>query len=264
MKRTLLSLTVMASLQAAGAARAIELPQIDSFDTRTPEVSFDVPATLTCRDVTSDAFRATHPDQRLVAVEAPVSLLLFHGLANKVDDIVVEIDGGDAGLTVYDYAPRTELTSELSKPTEFKETTAAEKSIGATIGAKLAPEVALTPTLSAGSSKAQSQTVTRSELPPKQAVIVSGTTGGRSGVYYKLRRSSQSTLEGERTFTVTFAAPLDWQGGAIEVRCLARGEKRWLFVDQRRVWNQTAQPVELRLVSHTVAKPEMEEPPASE
>jgi hypothetical protein len=239
---------------------AIELLPVSTFDTRTPEVGFDVPARLSCRDVTTAEFLAANPEMRLVEVVAPVSLLLFHGEPGKVDDMVLEIDGAAAGLKVHDYAPRTELASELAQPVEVKETISTDKSIAATIGAKLAPEVCLTPTLTAGTSKAESATVTRSELPPKQAVVVSGTTGGRSGVYFKLRRSTQSTLEGERVFRVTFAAPADWEGGSVEVRCLARGEKKWLFVDQRRVWNETTKPVELRLVSHTTAKPVVDTP----
>ncbi len=260
MKRALAIVLASAVGMPASPGLAIELPGVSSFDTRTPEVAFDVPARLGCRDVTTPEFLAANPEMRLVEVVAPVSLLLFHGEAGKVDDMVLEIDGAAAGLKVHDYAPRTELASELAQPVEVKETIATDKSIAATIGAKLAPDVCLTPTLTAGTSKAESATVTRSELPPKQAVVVSGTTGGRSGVYFKLRRSTQSTLEGERVFRVTFAAPADWDGGSIEVRCLARGEKKWLFVDQRRVWNETSRPVELRLVSHTTAKPVVDEP----
>lgn len=248
-----------AILTAAQPALALELPPLGGFDTRTPEVAFDVPATLACHDVTTDEFLTANPGMRLVEVVAPVSLLLFHGEPGKVEDMVLEIDGAAAGLKVHDYAPRTELASELAQPVEVRETIATDKSIAATIGAKLAPEVCLTPTLTAGASRAESATVTRSELPPKQAVVVSGTTGGRSGVYFKLRRSTQSTLEGERVFRVTFAAPADWDGGSVEVRCLARGEKKWLFVDQRRVWNATTKPVELRLVSHITAKPVVDE-----
>lgn len=240
-------------------AGGVDLSPLDAFDTRTPEVGFDVPAEIVCRDVTTEAFRATNPGSKLVEVEAAVSLLLFHGEAARVDDVVVEIDGSGAGLVVYDYAPRTELLSELSQPVEVKESVATDKSLGASLGARLAPDVALTPTLSAGSSKQKTQTVTRSELPPKSPVVVSGTTGARTAVYFKLRRSTQSTLEGERTFRVTFAAPADWSSGAVEVRCVARGERKWLFVEQRQVWNQTARPVELRLVSHAVAKPAIDE-----
>lgn len=261
-------LVVALALSAvAGDVAAFDLPSVDlkpiefeSFDTRTPEVAFDVPASLVCRDVTTDAFRTDYPSERLVEVEAPVSLLLYHGEVSKVQDVVITIDGAEAGLRVHDYWPRTELASEHAEPIEVKRTESTDKSIGASLGGKLAGDVALTPTISGGATRIESSTQRENRLPPKRAVVVSGATGGRSGVYFKLRRSSQSTLEGERTFKVTFAAPSDWDGGAIRVHCLARGEKKWLFVEQRRVWNEIERPVELRLVSHTVAKPAVSEP----
>lgn len=260
MRTSLVSSFVLSCLAAGWPASAFEIPEfeLDRFDTRTPSVAFDVPASLLCRDVTTDAFRAERPGLRLVEVEAPVSLLLLHGEAARLQDVVVEIDGSAAGLRVYDYAPRTALTTDLAEPIEIRHTTATNQSLAASLGAKIAADVTLTPTISGAKTTSESSTETRNKLPPKQAVVVSGTTGGRAGVYYKLRPSTQSTLEGERTFKVTFVAPDDWAGGQVEVRCVARGEKKWLFVEQRRIWNETARPVELRLVSHTVAKPAVE------
>ena len=192
-------------------AAAIDLPSIplSTFKTETPDVGFDMPSVLVSRDVTTDAFRKENPGQRLVEVVAPVSLLLYHGEPDRVDDVVVEILGEAAGLRVHDYAPRTELRSELTKPIEVTRTTASDQSLGASLGGRLGADVTVTPTVSYGKASNESSTETVSRLPPKQAVIVSGATGGRTGVYFKLRRSTQSTLEGERTFRVTFAAPDD-------------------------------------------------------
>ena len=256
--------TLLVTLMAAPSV-AVELPdlEIGGFDTKTPEVAFDVPRSLECRDVTTPEFQAANPEKRLVEIEAPVSLLLYHGEANRVRDLVIEIDGGEE-LTVHDYTPRTALTSELAEPIEVRRSTSTDKSIGASLGGKLAGDVALTPTISGAHGRTESSTETRHKLPPKQAVVVSGTIGGRRGVFYKLRSSSQSTLEGERTFRVTFVAPAEWDGGSVEVRCVARGQRKWLFVEQRRVWNELARPVELRLVSHTVAKPTAEDLEADE
>ena len=232
--------------------------ELPSFSSDAPEIAFDLPPTLECRDVTPADFAAAHPEQRIIRVEAPITLLLYHGEPRRIDDVVIEIDGGDA-LRVFDYAPRTTLASEHAEPIEEKRTVHTDKTIAASLGGKLSGDVALTPTVSSGVSRNESKTETFTRLPPKEAVVVSGAIDGRTGVYFKLRRSSQSTLEGERLFTVDFVAPADWSGGEVEVRCVARGERRWLLVEKRGVWNETAQPVELRLVSHTVAKPEVGE-----
>lgn len=245
-------------LGLAGGSPALAI-DLGDFDTKTPDVTFDVPNTLVCRDVTTEAFRQEHPGERLLRVEAPVSLLLYHGEASRIRDVVVEIDGAGAGLRVHDYAPRTELASELANPIEVKQTEGIDKTLGGSLGGKISGDVALLPTISGGVTKNETKTETRSRLAPKQAVVVSGTLNERRGVYFKLRKSSQSTLEGERTFSVTFIAPTDWPGGSLDVSCLARGKQKWLVVEQRRVWNETHRPVELRLVSHTVAKPVTED-----
>ncbi|MEN0111931.1 MAG: hypothetical protein AAF805_14525 [Planctomycetota bacterium] len=264
--RLLASAIAAAMFSTFGArAAAFELPSVDlrpieleSFDTRTPEIAFDVPRELLVRDVTTDAFRVERPGERLFEVVAPVTLVLYHGEAERVRDVVIEIDGGAAGLRVHDYAPRTEVAAELARPIEVKQTHTSDRSFGASLGGKLAGDAALTPTVSGGTSSADTRTETRSVLAPKRAVIVSGAINGRTGVFFKLRSTSQGTLEGERPFRVTFAARADWDGGDLAIRCVARGEKKWLFVEQRRVWNETSRPVSLRLVSHTVAKPNAE------
>ncbi|TWT47660.1 hypothetical protein [Botrimarina hoheduenensis] len=216
------------------------------------DLEFDLPATLPCRELATDPATG----KRLLEVIAPVSLVLYAGSPDELDDVVIEIDGGVAGLAVHDYEPRTTLTAELTEPIEEKRSVAFDKTLGGSVGAKLGTDVALTPSVSGGFSKTETQSETQSRLPPKTATIVSGTTGGRTGVYFKLRRSSQSTLEGEHTVRVVFAAPADWQAGELQVRCVARGRQDWFFVKRTNVWNESRTPVTLQLVSHTVAKAE--------
>ena len=214
------------------------------------EVGFDIPNTLACRNVTTPEFSAEHPGESLIEVRVPLSLLLYHGEPERLKDVVIEVDGAPAELRVFDYAPKTQLRSEHTEPIAEKESVTKDKSLGASVGAKLPGDITLTPSLSGGFSKTESNSRTVHKLAPKRAVVVSGTTNSRRAVYYKLRQSSQSTLEGEHEFVVTFVAPHDWPGGSMEVRCVARGKQKWLFVEKRKIWNETSAPVELRLVSH--------------
>ena len=240
------------AMMAPVSAPAGDLSQLLPSDA---EVGFDLPQDLACRDVTTEEFLIEHPGQRLLEVRLPVSLLLYKGDPESLRDVVIEIDGAPAGLEVFDYTPRTQLQSEWSEPIRQQKTVSRDKSLGATLGGKLGADVALTPSVSGGLSKTETETETAQRHAPKEAVLVSGTMNSRRGVFFKLRQSSQDTLEGEREFRITFVAPEDWPGGEMEVRCFARGEQKWFFVQHRRVWNETAAPVELRLVSHTVAKP---------
>lgn len=236
-----------ACLLATPAAPAAEIPGITPGEA---EVGFDIPLVLTCHDVTTQAFASNHPGERLVEVRAPISLLLYRGEPERLRDVVIEIDGGESGLRVHDYGPRTQLASDHAKPISEQRTVAEDKTLGASVGGKLSGDLAISPSISGGYSKSETRTSTTHKLPPKEAVLVSGTTNSRRGVYFKLRRTDQSTLEGEHEFCVTFIAPEDWPGGVVEVRCVARGKQKWLMVEQRRVWNETTAPVELRLVSH--------------
>jgi hypothetical protein len=219
------------------------------------DVGFDIPTSVACRDVTTDVWRAERPDERLVEVSIPVSLVLYRGEQSEIEEVVVEIDGGASELRVVDFAPRTELTTHYAGPIERKQTDSRDTNLSASLGGKLGPEIALTPGAGAAYTSVKTECETELLLPPRDATLVSGTVSGRRGVYFKLRASSQNTLEGEHEFRVTFAAPRGWAGGAVEVRCVARGDHKWLFVEQQRVWGEVSRAVEVSLVSHTAAKP---------
>lgn len=252
------ALMIVPCLSIAMASNHLPAGEIDEFrelidlSANTPEVSFDVPESLYVRDVTGDEFARNHPDKRLFEVKVPVSLLLFQGDADRIRDVVIEIDGAADNLRVHDYSPRTHLQSDFTEPIEQRRSIGSDRSLAASLGGKLGTDITLTPTINAGKSESESLIETTTKAPPKKAIIVSGTTQSHRGVFFKLRQSSQATLEGEQTFSVTFAAPEDWLGGTIEVRCVARGQQKWLLVERRKVWNETARPLKLKLVSHSV------------
>ncbi|WP_146399431.1 hypothetical protein [Pseudobythopirellula maris] len=242
---------LLAAMATAGGASSADASDIVGLGAELPEASFDIPRTLVCRDVTTEEFAATRPGERLLKVEAPISLVLYHGEARRVEDLVIEIDGEAAGLMVHDYGPKTLLESEHAEPIEVERTSQQDKSMGASLGGKLGVDVAITPTIHGAVGRSQKEVEKLSRLPPKEPTVVSGTVNSRRGVYFKLKRSSQSTLEGERNYTVTFVAPVGWTGGEVRVECLARGTRKWLLVERREVWAEKSSPVELRLVSHT-------------
>ncbi|MCA9239181.1 MAG: hypothetical protein KDA37_03235 [Planctomycetales bacterium] len=223
-----------------------------------PVIEFDVPQTILCRDVTPMDFEPVHPGDRLLQVSLPVSVVVLKGEPSRVREVIFEIDGEQAGLRVHDFSPDTTLASDQVKEIEVKRTEQKQKGVDASLGGVLPMSggaAHVTPSVTAGSSEQSTETVTQTRLPPKKAVLVSGAVNRRQGVYFKLRQSTQSTLEGEHLLTITFAAPADWSAGALQVECVARGEKKWLFVKQRKVWGISRTPVEVRVARHTVAKP---------
>lgn len=257
MNTTFRSLTIVLASLACGGVRGGDL---GDFSDDTPAVGFDVPPAILCRVVTNDRFSQERPGRKLVEIEMPVSVVVYRGDPDRVEDVVLEVSGAAAGLTVYDYSPETVLASELAEPIEVTATGERDKHFDLSLGGSIpmGPTGAIghiTPGASYGVRNRNVKTQTEKRLPPKHAVVVAGTTGGRTGVFFKLRHSSQTTLEGEHLIQITFDAPKDWDGGRLTVTGVARGARKIFFVEQRTVWQTTESPVEVRLAAHTVAKP---------
>ncbi len=164
--------------------------------------------------------------------------------------------GGD-GLRVHSFSPSTQLTSDLSKETETTTTTKKERSLGATLGGALpAPHGAMVAqvSLAINANTSASETVTEklNRLPPKYAVIVSGTSSDGRGVFFKLKRSSQSSLEGVHELAVVFLAPVEWQRGEVSVVCSARGTRNVLWIKRPTTFSRATGTVQLSVADTTL------------
>jgi hypothetical protein len=88
---------------------------------------------------------------------------------------------------------------------------------------------------------------------------VSGTSSEGRGVFFKLKRSSQTSLEGVHDLAVTFVVPADWQGGRVRVGCSARGLRRILLLKHDATLGRAAGDVQLHRTDggmiREVAKP---------
>jgi hypothetical protein len=227
-------------------------------------VEFDFARTAECRDVTP-AERAVHyPTQRLVEFSLPVSVRFHDAKLDDIDELTVEITGPTSGMRVFDFAPATQLASDIENAIETTTTTKSAGSIDGSLGGALpipyAAEVAhVTPTINAGVSKGEATTEKMNRLPPKYAVVVSGTAAEGRGVFFKLKRWSQTSLEGVHELSVTFIVPAGWRGGEVFVNCSAGGQRKVLFLKQTATLGAEGAPVRLylagrRSVQH-VAKP---------
>lgn len=215
-----------------------------------PTVVFDFPRTIACREVTPTDFANHAPGEIVIEAVLPVSVIVYRGDVHRIDELVVEIDGAAYELRVHGYAPMTRLDSDITKEMEVKTTKESGKTFEATLGGKLpipGAEAAacLTPSLSALKSDREISTETVNRLPPKQAVVVSGTSNKAQAVFYKFRKSSQTTLEGQHEVSVQFVVPHDWTVSELQVTTVARGKKKWLFYDQDQTWGSLISTVQL-------------------
>ncbi len=199
-------------------------------------VLFDFARVAECRDVTPEERLATYPDERLVEVRLPISVR-FHGVpARDVEKIDVDVDGSSAGLRVHGFAPTTELASD-TKEIETTTTTNRARSLDATLGGAVPIPAAdlvarVTPSVSAGAVRSETATEKTLRLPPKHAVVVSGTAHQGQGVFYTFKPWSQTSLEGVHELRIVFIAPACWTGGSMKVACGARGKWQLLWIEQ--------------------------------
>jgi hypothetical protein len=229
-----------------------------------PYVEFDFARSAECRDVTPAERIAQVPSYRFVELVLPVSVR-FRGLSMEdVEELDIEINGAAAALRVIDFSPATQLASDIAQEIETTTTTKRARSLDGTLGGGLPVPVAglvahVSPSVSAGISGSETATEKLNRLPPKHAIVVSGTSSEGRGAFFKLKRSSQTSLEGVHELRVTFVVPADWQGGAVRVGCSARGKRRLLLLKHDATLGRAAGDVRLSMTgaepAHRVAKP---------
>jgi hypothetical protein len=228
-------------------------------------VEFDIAPTAECRDVTPAERIAQYPNQRLIEMTLPISVR-FRGVSmDEVDELAIEVNGASAGMRIHDYSPATQLFTDISREIEITTTTKKARSLDGSLGGTIpipGAEAAahLTPTISAGLAGCNTETEKSSRLPPKHAVVVSGTSSAGRGVFFKLKRYSQTSLEGSHELKVTFVAPHAWRWSEIRVDCAAHGEQKVLWMKQSGTIGQTTRLVQLvemtaKPVRQTVLKP---------
>jgi hypothetical protein len=223
---------------------------ITTFAAGAPYVEFDFARAAECRDVTPPERIAQVPTHRFVQLVLPVSVR-FRGLAmNDVDELDIEINGAAAGLRVIDFSPSTQLASDIAQEIETTTTTKRARSLDGTLGGGLPVPYAglvahVSPSINAGLSGSETATEKTNRLPPKHAIVVSGTSSEGRGVFFKLKRSSQTSLEGVHELAVTFVVPAEWQGGQVRVGCSARGQRRILLLKHDATLGRAAGDVQL-------------------
>lgn len=239
-----------------------------------PEVEFDFARVVECRDITPSERLTQYPLQRLIEVALPVSVRFNDVSRDDVEEISIEVSGAPAGLRVQDFAPTTQLASEITHEIETTTTSKKARSFDGTLGGSLpipGADVAarITPSISAGLASSDAATEKINRLPPKHVVVVSGTYAEGRGVFFKMKRTSQTSLEGTHELAVTFVAPRNWRAVALEVECQAVGQRKTLWVKQQATLGHMQRyvqlvPAAIGPIIHTVCKPAATEPPTTE
>lgn len=200
------------------------------------EVQFDVLPLVGCRDVTSTEFAAVNPHERLYEARFQISSLLPRGDAEELVRYLYRIESPHRGFVVVDYLPQTTLASDVVEHLSVERSREDTKSLGINVSGQY--DHLAKGSATAGSGKTIKSSVRYDLLPPLELLASSGTVSRGSGVYFKLRPSRRTSLEGAKEFVLVLRVPRDWRGDYVRVTCEAVGRKRYVLptVEGEAIW----------------------------
>ncbi|RIK76280.1 MAG: hypothetical protein DCC67_14100 [Planctomycetota bacterium] len=224
-----------------------------------PALAFDFGRALECRDVTPAEFSEQYPDERIVQLTLRLSVYLTAGAAEDVESIRVEIDDADERLRVHAFSPGTRLESPYAADIETTRTVESSHSFEASLGGELPVPLGaivahVTPTVGGGKGGKEVVTEKTVRTAPKLPVIASGTMNSEHGVFFILRASPTTSLEGVHELSIQYRVPAHWRGDAVRVSCQAIGKQKTLWMTHERVWAQKSTPVALYLAGDSLAR----------
>lgn len=192
--------------------------------TASPRVRFDLAPAVACKDVTPSEFAKANPDEKLVQATFKVSSLIRSGKENDLIRFFYRVESLEQTIRVVDYSPKTTLASDVAGNISIEKKKDTTNHIGMALTGPFDWPVKMS---GSGDLGSKSHDAIRYELLPQQfAVAASGTIHRGYGVYFKLRPSRSTSLEGEKDLTVVFRVPREWRGDYVQLSCTAIGVRR--------------------------------------
>jgi hypothetical protein len=186
---------------------------------RPPTIEFDVAGTIAVQQLEHGDESLAGSQEKLIAIRLRVSTLLSPQAESRVEQLVVSLESPSGNFQVVDFLPKTTLGTRLDGPIAVK--TAAERNAAVDFDATGLYKCITGASLIGKFSDAHSLHAEFRLLPPKEVVAAAGTIQRGRGVYFKLRPSSQETLEGAKEYFVVARVPAAWRGDVARIRCSA-------------------------------------------
>lgn len=218
-----------------------------------PRLGFDAAGAVECRDVTTGEFAAMNPGEKVIEARFRISVLFEEGKQENLEDVMVVIESPDKRLLVTDFAPKTELGTDVSGPISAVDMNEHTNSAGAMLGASGVGHLGAAQA-QLNDSKHKMANRTYKQLPAKYLLLASGTTLGEHGVFFKIKASPQTSLEGAKEFTCWFVVPRNWRGDWCLLSCKARAYHRNYFTSRLEICGQTDVVVGLYLAGDEQGK----------
>ncbi len=185
------------------------------------QVVFDVNALVPAWNVEQYGMMARLPNSRFVEVQLETSALFQAGSAANVSEVTVRVHSRHEDVVVADFSPRTEMQTDVFGPMQVAVDTsrmqeAGLQGLGGYPGVGSASGFAY-------HMDSGNQSIQFARKPAMELLTASGTLDRHRGVYFKMRQSSQMTLEGARQFRIVFEVPESWRADLLDVTIEAVG-----------------------------------------
>lgn len=197
-----------------------------------PQVAFDMPPMAACRDVTTPEFTADFPNEKLIEARFEISALI-RGEEENLLQFFYRMESQRQSMRVADFLPKTTLASNYAGNISIENKDEKSNHLGVAFTAPL--DWPLKATSSGDIGSKQLHGIRYELVPPMEAIAASGTLQRGFGVYFKLRPSRSTSLEGAKEFVVVFRVPRSWRGDLVHVDCRAMGLQRGVItpLDER-------------------------------
>lgn len=186
-----------------------------------PRVSFDLPPLASARDVTPEEFAAANPRERWIEIRVPLSVFLS-GSESELTEIQAELHLEAPHAQIVDYSPKTALTDRYAGSVEVQQIAESSRGAGLTVSGA---EANVKATGSADAAQKNAKTVKYQEIPAKEIVTASGTLRRGQGVYFKLRPTAATTVQGSHELSAIVRVPQSWRADVLYVACDARAQR---------------------------------------
>lgn len=187
-------------------------------------VVFDVNPIVAAQPLPTQGWASTMANSRFVRIPLQLSSLIDSSLSNDVDEFLFRVETQHQEMQVADFFPKTELTSSVAGQVQVSSLEQEHRELNAR-GAAGYPGAGWVE----GNAQYYGHAATQKafiERPAMSVLTASGTLGRRSGVYFKFKRSPQTTLEGMHPVEVVMEVPSHWRGGLLDVSMEANGGGR--------------------------------------
>jgi len=194
-----------------------------------PHATFDVVETVSCEVVSGKKQSSTH---KLVEVVFKISAAIL-GDEEDISELVYYVgdwQGWYPRNTVVDFLPRTKMYSDVAGTKTV--ILSSENSVSGDLSGVynfVGPNGIGNATAKVGGSHTSTTTSQYEKLPPKELLVASGTIARARAVFYKIKPSPRTTLQGQRQYSMILKVPADWTHSVMLVRCQAEAKIAGLF-----------------------------------